>query len=463
MSVVTLVGRGVALNSAATVIGKVVMFANVFITLHFLTVYEYGFSELVMSIISMVGIVLLPGLTSTIVADMGVERGRNNVVGMKTVFHQFILLNFLLGIGAWFVLFFGSHPIANIFGNPYAAQFLQIASFLFLITPLRSASTILASVMLRFFDQAFYGIFEEVTKLLLLLTFIVWMDMGIQGLIYAMVLCQLVVVVLFLPRTISAYRFFSGASSVDHLHFWRVIQDHRMWGIGTAYTAAITQNVRLWLIKFLLGTEAVGIFAFASGLFSHIASLMPLSSVLAPIIPRYVDKHEQLARIVRASIKVQLVLAGTFLLGAYVTSYLFVLALFPKYLAAVPLLYVLLLTIIPNSVMSIFTPVFNAFKQQRSLLYSKLLQLVCLIVLLPPSIFVFGLNGVGVEIFLNALINGFERHRRIKRLIPNFRFGSREIFHTDEYEKEAFATVVRTFVEKLPRVIRSIVDPATRM
>jgi O-antigen/teichoic acid export membrane protein len=282
-------------------------------------------------------------------------------------------------------------------------------------------------------------------------------------LIYAMVLCQFIVVVLFLPRTISAYRFFSGAVAIDHLHFWRVIHDHRIWGIGTAYASTITQNVRLWLIKFMLGTEAVGMFAFASGLYSHIVSLMPLSYVLALIIPRYVDKHEQLARIIRASIKVQLALALVFLIGAYATSYLFVLVLFPKYLAAVPLLYVLLLTIMPNSVMSIFTPVFNAFKQQRSLLYSKLLQLVCLIVLLPPSIFVFGLNGVGVEIFLNALINGFERHRRIKRLIPNFRFGSREIFHTDEYEREAFGTVAKSLFDRLPSQLRHIVEARTRV
>ncbi len=463
MSVVRTVGKGIAWNTTATVVGKFVMFANVFIILNFLTIYEYGFSELVMSVISVIGIVLLPGLTSAIVADMAVERGRQNATGMKTIFHQFFFLNLVLAFGAWTVLFFGSHPVANAFGNPYAAQFLQIASFLFLISPMRTAAGILAAVMLRFFDQSFYGIFEELAKLGFLLLFVVWMGMGIDGLIYSMVLCQLVVVLGFLPRTVSAYRQFSSATAEGHMQFWNVLHDHRIWGIGSSYMATVSQNARLWLIKFMLGTEAVGLFSFASGLFSHIVSLMPLSSVLAPIIPRYIDKREQLARIIRASIKVQLVLALMFLVGAYATSYLFVLVLFPQYLSAVPLLYVLLLNIIPGTVMTLFTPVFNAFKEQRSLLFSNTLKLVCLLVLLPPSIMLFGLNGVGVEIVLNSIINGFERFRRIKLLIPEFRFGMRDMFRTDPYEKEAFGTVYKHISEQLPGPLRRVVDSRGRM
>ncbi len=462
MSVVTTVGRGVVWSTTAAILGKFIMLANVFLTLHFLTVYEYGFTELVMSIISMIGIVLLPGLTTAIVADMAVEKGRNNAAGMKLVFHQFFFLNLALGFAAWAVLFFGSHPVAQAFGNPYAAQFLQIASFMFLISPIRSATTILATVMLRFFDQSFYGIFEELAKLGFLLLFVVWLKMGIHGLIYSMVLCQLVIVIAFLPRTASAYKQFAGATAEGHMHFWNVLRDHRIWGIGNAYMSTVTQNVRLWLIKFMLGTEAVGLFGFASGLFSHIVSLMPLTSVLAPIIPRYIDKRDQLARIIRASIKVQLGLALVFLIGAYATSYVFVLVLFPKYLSAVPLLYILLLTIIPNSVTTLFTPVFNAFKEQRSLLFSNTLKLLCILVLLPPSILIFGLNGVGVEIFLNVVINGFERYRRIRLLIPEFRFGTREMLHTDAYEKEAFSAVAKSFSERLPGPLRRIVEQHTR-
>lgn len=457
MSVVKTVGRGIAWNSAASIMGKFVMFANIFIILNFLTVYEYGFSELVMSVISVIGIVLLPGLTSAIVADMGVERGRQNASGMKTLFHQFVFLNLVLAFGAWAILFFGSHPVAHAFGNPYAAQFLQIASFIFLIAPLRSAGTILASVMLRYFDISFYGICEELAKLGFLLLLVVWMGMGIDGLIYSMVLCQLVVVIGFLPRTISAYRQFSSATAEGHMQFWNVLRDHRIWGIGSSYMATVSQNARLWLIKFMLGTEAVGLFGFASGLFSHIVSLMPLTSVLTPIIPRYIDKREQLARIIRASIKVQLILALVFLVGAYALSYMFVQVLFPQYLSAVPLLYVLLLNIIPNSVMTLFTPVFNAFKAQRSLLFSNTLKFLCMLILLPPSIMIFGLSGIGVEILLNSIINGFERFRRIKLLIPEFRFGMREMFHTDPYEKEAFGTVLKQLSERVPAPMRHIV------
>jgi O-antigen/teichoic acid export membrane protein len=112
MSVVSTIGKGVAWNSAAALIGKGIMFANVLIILTFVTVYEYGFSELVMSVVSMIGVVLLPGLTTAVVADMSVERGRKDYASLNTLFFQQFFLNLTLGICAWGVLFFLSTPVA---------------------------------------------------------------------------------------------------------------------------------------------------------------------------------------------------------------------------------------------------------------------------------------------------------------------------------------------------------------
>jgi O-antigen/teichoic acid export membrane protein len=453
MSVVMTVGKGMAWNTTAVVVGKFVMFANIFVILNYLTIYEYGFSELILSVISVIGVVLLPGLTHTVIADMSVERGRNNPSGMKRVFLQFFSLNVLLACFAWVVLFFGSQPVADAFGNPYAAQFLQIASFLFLISPLRAATTMLATVNLRFFDQSFYTIFEEVAKLMLLLMLVVWFQYGIHGLMYSMVFSQLAVLTCFLPRTISAYRRFGDAETAEQMHFWNMLRDHRKWSIGSSYVGTITQNLRLWMIKFFLGTEAVGLFAFAYGMYSHLTSLMPLTTVLAPIVPHYVDKREQLARIVRASIKFQIVIAFCFLVGSYAITYIFVLLLFPKYLAAVPLLYAILLTILPNSVLTLFTPVFNAFKAQRSLFFSNVLKFISVLIVLPPALSLFGIVGAGIEIFLTSTLNGLERYIRLRTLLPEMRLTLQNLFHSDAHERDAMRTVRHALLARM-RLLR---------
>lgn len=443
MSVIKKISTGVMWNTSSVIVGKAIIFANVFIILNFLTVYEYGFSELVMSVISVIGIVLLPGLTSTIIADMSVERARNNRSHMKHIFYQFFYLNIVLGFAAWAVLFFGSAPVAKAFGNPYAAQFLQIASFSFLIVPLRAVTQVLATVMQRFFDLSYFSVIEEFSKFVLLVVFVVYLRMGIHGLMYSFVFSQLLAVIFYIPRTLSAYRYFANEQEEGSIWFWNIVREHRKWSIGASYVGTLASNSRIWIVKALLGTEAVGLFAFAFGLFSHIASLMPLASVITPIIPGYIDKRDQLIRILRASMKLQLIASGVFIAASYAGGYLFVLLVFPKYIAAVPLLYVLLLALFSNSVASLFTPVFSAFKEQRSLLFSNVFKLILTVLILPPAIYLFGILGIGVEMVLTTLGNTIERFYRLRKLIPEFTFRGKDILHPDSYERQAMRTLMQ--------------------
>lgn len=457
MSVVKTVGQGVTWNAVAVGLGKAVIFVNVFIILRFLSVYEYGFSELVMSVVSIVGVFLLPGLTSTIIADLSLEYGRKNFAQTKTIFLQYATLNLILGIASWALLFFGSHPVAEWAGNPYASQFIQIASFLFLISPLRQMSVVLASVMLRFFDVSFYGIFEEICKCILLIVCVVWLRLGLHGLMYAIVLSQAIVLLCYVPRTISAYIRFSHAPTSRATHFWNMVRDHRKWSVGSSYVNSVGQNLRIWVIKLMLGTEAVGMFAYAYGIYSHIASLLPIATVLGPIIPRYVDKREQLLRIVRASVKVQLATGLGFAVIAWVTGYAFTAFFFPKYVAAVPLLYVMVLGIISNSVATLFNPVFTAFKEQQSLLVSNVLKFFYIAFLLPVSIFLFGTIGIAIEVVATTYLNGIERYVRLRSLLPGLSLRPAVLFSADAYEREATRTVLTSVVSRLPRPIRSLV------
>ena len=114
MSIVNTVGKGVAWSTVGTVLGKVFMFANIFIILRYLSVYDYGLGQLVLSVVSVLGILLLPGLASTIVADLGAERARGEFGRMKSIFRQFFSLSIVLSVVAWAILFFGSDIAARL-------------------------------------------------------------------------------------------------------------------------------------------------------------------------------------------------------------------------------------------------------------------------------------------------------------------------------------------------------------
>lgn len=450
MNIVKTIGTGIAWNTTGTIAGKIIMFVNIFLTLNFLTIYEYGFSELVFSVIAMTGIALLPGLSSAVIADLGVERGRGDKAMMSTIFHQYALLLIFLAGCAWAVLFFGALPLARMVGNEYAAQFLQIASFTFLISPFRTLTQTLSTVMLRYFDLSFYSVIEEVFKCLLLLVFIVYLGQGIRGLMYAMVLSQLFGLLVFLPRLFSGYRYFALAPTSGKIRFWRLLRGHRAWSVGTSYVGTISQNVRIWIVKLLLGTEAVGIMAFAYGLLSHIVSLMPLATVIAPVVVRYVDKKDQLVRILRASIKLQLLLAIGLFTGGLMFSYLFVTLLFPKYVVAVPLVYILLCILISNSVASLFTPVFAAYKEQVSLFQSNSIKLLLGLTALPVFIMLFGISGVAIELVFTTYVIAVERYVRLRRILPTFSLPMRDLISPDGYERDAMHTVRMAVVSRFP-------------
>src|SRR3989338_8045685 len=96
--------------------------------------------------------------------------------------------------------------LSRLSGNDAIGYLLKIASFTLLATPLRTVSVLLASVELRYFDGALYSIVEEAVKLLCLMVFFFSFHLGLVGLLYAIVISQFVTSLIYVPRTVSAYR-----------------------------------------------------------------------------------------------------------------------------------------------------------------------------------------------------------------------------------------------------------------
>lgn len=453
MGTIRTLGYGFAWNTSALVIGKLIGFANMFMVLTHLTVYEYGLTELTFSAVSTISLFLLPGLVATITSDLGVERGRQGWGKMKALFLEYFFFSCVLGVLAWAFLFFGSSFVAHVSGNDLIDRFFKIVSFLFLIAPMRIATTMLAIVMVRYADLAFFSVIEEGVKGLLLAIFFFWLERGADGLLLAAVLAQLGAVLLFVPRTLSAYRIFSHASEVPREPFSRMLRDHRKWSVASSYVGTLSQNIRLWIIKILLGTEAVGLFAFAYGIMSHLASALPLNSLITPLVPGLVDKRIELARLIRATIKVQFAVSVSISAIFICFGYVFVEHFFPQYLAAIPLAYVIMITFILSSIGTPLTPVFIVLQEQRSFFTSQVLKLCIMLTVLPLAISVFGLVGIGIELALTVFGNICERFYRFRRLVPEFSMRPRDVFSLDSHERNVIKLIFRALKSRFTRVI----------
>ena len=454
MTTAGLIGRGLAWNSIGIVLAKFAAIANVFIVLSYLSVYEYGLIELTMSVVSTIGLFLVPGLAAAVLVDLGIEKGKDDLGKMKALFWQFFSLNVFLGFIAWALLFFGSTIIAGITGNILIDKFFKIVSFSFLIAPFRLITTMLPTVLMRYADQSLFTAIEEIIKGVFLIAFIVWLQRGAEGLLYATVLAPFVTVLLYLPRTYSAYTTFGNAQMGALAPLFALIKGHRIWSVGSSYANTMSQNVRLWIIKVFLGTEAVGLYAFAYGIFSNLASLLPLGAVLTPLLPRYIQDVPRVARIVKAAFKIQLGIVALLVCAAALFAIPFVQILFPHFGQALPLIFIMLIALIPNGLSSILTPVFFAFRAQKSIFFAALFKFTLIIMSLPLCVYYFGLVGAGVEIVLTTSILLLERQARVRRYIAGHTLLSHHLFRIDPVEREVIGLLVQK-IKMLRMVLNS--------
>jgi len=445
--------KGVAWVTLANIFGKLIILGNLYLILTHLSVYEYGLSELVLSAVSLMSAFLLPGLSSAVVADLGVERANGRLASMKALFLQFLTFNASLSIVAWAVLFFFAPMVAHQIGNDAIGSYLQIASFLFLLSPLRLASTMLATAQMRYADQSFFSVVEEIGKGLLLLVLFFGLGRTLDALFIAAVGSQILAILVFLPRTISAYRMM-GTTVDQPLAFWKSLRTHHRWSIAASYGSTVVQATQLWIVRFFFGTEAVGLYAFASGIVAQVSSLLPLSAVLGPLVPSYVDRREELVRLIRACLKVQFVVSLILIVGTLLVLPFFV-AIFPKYEPSVPLIVALLSSVVLSGAATVFTPVFVAFKEQRSLLISVLVKLAYTVILMPLGIFLFGMPGIGVSVVAVLFMSVLERYSRLKRLLPGFRLSPKDFFSVTPEERGYGRMVVKRLFHRLPFTART--------
>src|SRR6185295_20032727 len=100
-----------------------------------------------------------------------------------------------------------------------------------------------------------------------------------------------------------------SAQAAEVHAFWRIMFDHRKWSIANSYVGKLGQTLNIWIIRLFLGTEAVGIYSFASGIYGQVASFLPLSNILSPLLPRDVAQRDVFARYIRSSIKAQAIVS----------------------------------------------------------------------------------------------------------------------------------------------------------
>lgn len=443
-SLTRVIGEGAAWTTGSTFVVKIVSLATIFVTLRTLSVYEYGVAELVIATVGFFSIFQLPGLTSVVVADMGVAIGKGNIGEAKGIYWSFLKLSSAMALLASVVLFFGAEAISSFYPE-HIASYFRILAFTFPLSVIGAAYGALFVVTFRYFEQSLLTFFQEFFKLIIIVVCLFVFGLKVEAILFGMVGSQAITFLVQFPLARRAYRSL-GSSAPESFSIWQTIYNHGKWSIFSTYLNSFGNNVRTYLIKLFLGTEAVALFAVASGLVGHTSALIPIGNVVTPIIPQFVSDKERFLRIITKAIKYQILGTVLVCIFAFFVFPPIIVWLFPKYEFAMPLYRILLFSLIPGGFSAVFTAIFFAFKAQRDLFFVSVFKLflnVIFISLLAP---LFGLYGAAVAGIIASLIYVCERYFRVKKIVPGYRMNLRSFFFMDELDY-IILRKIRTFLK----------------
>ncbi len=428
--------EGVAWTATTTWLNKVIGIAYVLLVLSHLSVYEYGLTELVISIPPLLSLFGLPGLESVIMADMSTELGREKRARAKHLLTSYLSVRMLLGVTAWAVLFFSSHAVEAMY-NESIATMVQIVSFSFLFGPLRSAYQVLFRVSLRFDLFSIHRVVEECAKLVTIAVCLLIFDLGPTAVAIGYISTDLVALPVFFPFFVTLWKkvLGGGVRSAGWLEPLSTLRDHGKWGIMGTYLAILSQNIRPWIIKFFLGTHAVGLFAVAMGMYQNTASLFPVTHVVAPVIPQYVDKRRSLYQLINSTIKYQCL--ANILAAAVMAVAMPVLIhnFFPSYADAYWLYIGFLVAMVPISFSGVFEATFFALKAQRNLFFANVSFILTVACVLPISIILAGFYGIAIELFATRVVYAVGRYVKLKQLLPEYTLNLKDMFTVSDQDR----------------------------
>ena len=296
----------------------------------------------------------------------------------------------------------------------------------------------------------------EVGKLCLLFILLFYFKMGVGGVLYSVISSQLIVLILFAPKSMQLFQRLKDETQVS-VPWISLIKDRGAWSILTSYVGNVGSAARLWIIRRFLGEEAVGLYAVAAGLMGHTVALSPLSTVLAPLLPQYVHDRPKFIRLVTKGIEYQFLVYLLLGIGAFFVFPPVLGFIFPNYSEAFPLFKLMLFGLVPSAIVAIVTPAFFAMKMQREFFISMSFKTFLTIILSYIGVTYIGLMGLAYESILVSSFQAYERSRRLKKNLGNAKFFRRNFSSFDEDDR----IIIKGISQVLGRAF-SFVTPASK-
>jgi O-antigen/teichoic acid export membrane protein len=223
--------------------------------------------------------------------------------------------------------------------------------------------------------------------------------------------------------------------------FRKALKDQGSYVILMLPFKNIQDQLPVWMIKTLLGTETVAIYAVAQRGFSLFYSLLnSLETTLFPLTSERISTDwETTKRMLNRATKYASWSAVLLVIGGWLSAPSLCRLLFSeKYLEAVPVFRVYLFAFYVYAFTLVQRPLFYALRAQKYLFYAYVISVCFYAFFLYLFISQLGVLGAALAPLANSGIMMPVRYYFLYRIKSDFRIDIQNIFQIDEFDKRMF-------------------------
>lgn len=417
--------KGEFLYGSWNIISRLIGSINSFLTIYFLTIYEYGSFQLLL--VSYAGAVSFLGIGGGDVIRNDILRfsGEGKDAEAKKLFYEYFFVKVLIGTALFLVVFFGAPFLSFRFGSDYIFL-IRIISFLFLHDAVFSSIKMIIEMRKKFNIIASRLSLAKLTQLIILLFYLIFFNINLTAVVVSLVISSFVALVLILPSFFDSYAPWRKVKKFSGNLLFKILFSYGKWEILQPFFSKITSFFETWAIKIFINTEAVAIFSIAQTLVNTVAGFFPVKT-FSTLIPLEAKNEERLRKIYTYGSKYLVVFSLVAGLGSFIAVPVLIDLFFKKYMVSMPYFKVLLLMLPIMAVSLVSSHFLIVLRRQKFIFFQKILKVCVAIPLYLLLLPIFGLWGLVIHNFLLIFVMMVSLFIYFEKMKPRLYVNRRDI------------------------------------
>ena len=340
--------RGIGAVAVSNVVGRLSSFTTVVLLTTALSLYEYGLVMLALAITGPVLAIMSLGLDDMILADTARYLADGKKSHAKRMLSGYLAVKAVLLI----MLVIGGYIFRDFLATKYGQLITDATLILLLYVILqyfRTSYNTILHIHKRFKTLAFWNSVEPIARLIFVAVAFAVGGINVMVALASYVASSAVTIVGSTPQLLAIGRTYLRVPKLRQPIFRAAMKAHGKWQSALSMLGSFTGAAGVYIIKILLSTEAVAIFAVAQSMFSAIASLTPIKTVMVPFISQWSTNKERLNQVLKKITKYSMLMYAAILIASVSIGPSIINVFFPKYTASILVFQILTIRLLLNT------------------------------------------------------------------------------------------------------------------